>query len=269
MLSLWETWLVYGHAEQDASVAIDVDATPECGIPTSPETPKRSSKAARSIRTITPGLPKRAKLKGGQITLTQFTEEEESSAAPTSPASAAGSVLSQAPSEASEASSQALVSSDRPSSSPSASSNGPPPIVENDALVTLLKELQEGLSVLMKQIETAYNWIGEVGFPQKRWVDIELVQAIQAVEECPALVSVMGRVDMKRFLPTIKSENTFVLLKQLSVNLGFKILLDTDLRSLQAVFKLQHHRGSSENYGDNLFEYGTDEEINWDIFEQV
>lgn len=226
----------------------------------------------RGMRIITPGLPKKAKLKDGQVTLTQLTEDEELSTAPElhtdsipslsgtpvgfSPGVSVGSSLGTP-----VGSSPGVSSKSTPSSPPF---KGRPPLVENDSLVVLLKELQESLAVLMEQIETVNSWFGENAFDQKSWVENDLPAAIVAVEDCPAVVSVMGRRDMMRFLPEITSEGTFVLIKHLSVHHGFKIHVDIDLNSVNAVFKLQHHR---TNFGTLLYEYGTGVEVDGSVFD--
>ena len=222
----------------------------------------------KNVRMISPGLPKKAKLKDGQVTLTQLTvdEEKQATASPVcfSVASSNGS------------SEETLIGSP-----PNAKSNEdtvtgsslvatkakkrPHHVVDNDTIVLLLKELQESLVVLMEQIETANSWFGEKAFDQRKWIEDELSIAIEAVQECPAYVSVMGRRDMQRFLPDTVSENTYVLLKHLSVNHGFKIHVDIDLNSVHAMFKLQHHR---DNFRTLLYEYGKGSYVDGSVFDE-
>lgn len=195
---------------------------------------------------VTPPV-KKARLEGGQTTLTQFEND---------------SVFQSPPSPK-----EATVAASSPDGSPSedeeeSRSKDVPKVVQNDVLAGLLWELHENCEVLMEQIETAYPWFSHFGFPQKKWIQ-ELPEAISAVKRCPGLVSVMGLKDMQRFLPTITNRHTFVLLKQLAVHHFFHILLDLDQFSVTATFKIVHKEG---NIGAGAWVYGTDAEVEDDIF---
>ena len=143
-------------------------------------------------------------------------------------------------------------------------SNGFPPIVDNNSLIRLIEELHENLVVLMEQLKTAYYWFNDPAFPQKNWIEKELPEVIDAIKVCPTTVSVMGQRDMVRYLPSVSSVNTFVLLKQLSIHHGFKILLDIDQETVNVTFKLQHEL---KNFGTNVFTHGTEVVLDMSIFE--
>ena len=203
-------------------------------LPPLPPSPPVTISVARPI--------KKARLPGGQTTLTQLVNDD-------SPSSSPESVLSDfVPTDVTLETIGAIRI---------------PQIVENIILVALLQEIHENTIVLMEQITQAYSWFRNPAFGQRTWITEDLPQAITAVQECPVIVSVMGLCDMKRFLPSISSVNTYVLLKQLSVHHGYNILLDLDQEAVNVVFKLQHEKN---NFGTNVFSHGTGEMVNDDIF---
>ena len=203
-------------------------------LPSLPNSPPVTISVARPT--------KKARLPGGQTTLTQLLNDE-------SPDTPAESVLSD--------------TFPRDLHTISTGTSNIPMIVDNATLVALLHEIHENITVLMEQITEAYSWFHNPAFGQRTWITEELPQAIVAVKECPVIVSVMGLRDMKRFLPSIASVNTYVLLKQLSVHHGYNILLDLDQEAVNVVFKLQHEKN---NFGTNVFCHGTGEMVNDDIF---
>ena len=190
---------------------------------------------------VTPQPPqKRARHSGGQQTLTQiFTESEDAS-----------------------------------SDSGTSDTGGVPRLIDNETLIVLLERLQESLQVLTEQIKTAYYWFNDTSFPQKDWIEEELPEAIKAIKICPAFVSVMGMTDMGRFLPSIRSTNTYVLLKHLSVNHGFGILLDLDQTCVTVTYKLVHelkYRHDKDparrTFGSVSYTHGTDDLVSAHIFD--
>ena len=194
---------------------------------------------------ITP-LPKKARLKGGQTTLTQFETDPAFK-----PSSGNGQGQSQENSEESPS-----TSSDDNSSAHK--------IVHNDVLAAFMDELQENLLVLMEQIEAAYPWFKEeYAFPQKDWIETELSKAILAIRNAQAVVSVMGLRDMQLFLNGVNNRHTYILMKQLSVYHHFHILMDIDQVGVCVVFKILHGK---RQCGTSGFPYGTEETIDDDVF---
>lgn len=194
------------------------------------------------VHSVTP-LPKKPRLKGGQVTLTQLATD------PAFKKSGLEDLTSTGESPAAAVEDKEDLQSY-------------PKVVPNDILAGLLWELWENCSVMMEQIETTYPWFTPTAFPQRKWIQ-ELPEAIAAVKRCPGLVSVMGLKDMKRFLPTVTNNHTFVLLKQLAVNHFFHLLLDLDQFSVTASFKFIHKEG---RIGAAAWTYGTDEDVLEDIF---
>lgn len=194
---------------------------------------------------ITP-LPKKARLKGGQTTLTQFETDLAFQ-----PSSGNGQEESEEDSDESPS----------PSSGDNSSAHK---IVHNDVLAAFLDELQENLLVLMEQIETAYPWFKtEDAFPQKDWIETELSKAILAVRNSQAVVSVMGLRDMQLFLNGVNSRHTYILVKQLSVYRNFHILIDIDQVGVCVIFKILHGK---RQCGTSGYAYGTGETIDDDVF---
>ena len=184
---------------------------------------------------------KKARLKDGQTTLTQYDKD------PGFQWTSASSASSASPREGDE--------DDK-------DKDELPKVVPNDVLAQILWELWENCKVMMEQIEAACPWFTPYAFPQRKWIQ-ELPEAIAAVKTCPGLVSVMGMKDMKRFLPTVTNRHTFVLLKHLAMNHFFHLLLDLDQFSVTATFRFVHKEG---RIGAAAWTYGTKEEVLEDVF---
>lgn len=170
-----------------------------------PPAPSATPAPAPAARLATPSpSAKRAKLPGGQFTLTQFMPREEP-APPVLPVQVPKATYPVAPHKRD------------------------PRIVANDAIVSLLEKIQEDLEVLMDQIRDSYFMFDHGGaFKQEKWAKEGLTKAIRAVEVCPVTVSVMGLNDMKDYLPQIDDIDTLVLIKNLSKYHGYGIWLDLD-----------------------------------------
>ena len=125
---------------------------------------------------------KKARLPGGQTTLTQLKEVMED---------AVPDAISVPP----------ILS--LPLGSGATLLNGVPPIVDNNAINRLLQELHENLVVLIEQLKTPYYWFNDSTFPQKKWIEEELPEVITAITLCPTTVAVIGQRDMVRYLPSV------------------------------------------------------------------
>ena len=135
------------------------------------------------VATATPSPPsKKAKLPGGQLTLTQMMSP------PSSPS----------------ASDPGLASTPISVTNLDASSTSSPVVIENETLAALLSTYHHSLTELVEQIKCAYPWFNNQAFDQWSWIHNDLPIAISSIKASKATVSVMGRRDMNNFLPQIK-----------------------------------------------------------------
>ena len=185
-------------------------------------------------------IKKKAKLPGGQFTMTQILSP------PTDPPA-----------------NHTVTEQKEPKLSyPWAPNQRAPRIVKNDAIIVLLENLQRDLQCMIEQVRDAFFTFNHpAAFLQKKWIDDGLTNAIKVISDCEVTVSVMGMNDMKSYLQDIGNDDTFILIKNLAVYHGYGVLIDINHSDHSCTFHVVHElylrNSEGVNFGQTKFEYGT------------